>query len=167
MPASPDQRARTAARRQQAADLRRAGVDHETIARQLGYSGPAAVAKDLARALAAAAALQPSEVELYRQQEVDRLDRLQAALWRQAMAGDVRAAETVLRIIDRRCRLTVSDVPLRHEVLTMGAIEAEIARLSAMLGDDDGAGEVVPSGRADGPVDGAEAGAAPGATPPP
>ena len=142
MPASPEQRARTAERRRQAADLRRAGVDMETIARQLGYAGAAAVSKDLARALAAAAALHPTEVELLRQQELDRLDRLQAALWRRAMNGDAKSAETVLKIIDRRCRLTVPDVPQRHEVLTMGAIEAEIARLSAELGTAAG-GEVV------------------------
>lgn len=37
--------------------------------------------------------------------EVDRLDQLQKAIWRQAIGGDLRAVETVLKIISTRAKL--------------------------------------------------------------
>jgi hypothetical protein len=44
-------------------------------------------------------------VDELRQVELVRLDALQASLWPQAMSGDARAANTILRIIDYRTRL--------------------------------------------------------------
>jgi len=37
--------------------------------------------------------------------EVDRLDQLQKGIWRQAISGDLRAVETVLKIISTRAKL--------------------------------------------------------------
>ena len=65
--------------------------------------------------------------------ELMRLDRLQAAAWAQAAKGDLRAIETMLRVIDRRCRILGLDAPRRVEVLTIDAIDAEIERLTAAL----------------------------------
>lgn len=44
-------------------------------------------------------------VDQLRTLEVARLDALQAAVWEQAMTGDPKAANTVLRIIDRRIKI--------------------------------------------------------------
>lgn len=44
-------------------------------------------------------------VDRYRALELERLDALQVALWGKAMAGDVKAALGVVRIIGQRCRL--------------------------------------------------------------
>jgi hypothetical protein len=58
-----------------------------------------------------------------RDTEVARLDALQAALWPKVERGDTRAVNTVVRIIDRRCRLldlyttTEVEAPLRGLVV--------------------------------------------------
>jgi hypothetical protein len=44
-------------------------------------------------------------IDELRDTEVARLDALQAALWPKVERGDTRAVNTVVRIIDRRCRL--------------------------------------------------------------
>jgi hypothetical protein len=44
-------------------------------------------------------------VEEHQQLELARLDALQAALWDQAMAGDVEAAREVRAVIMARCRV--------------------------------------------------------------
>jgi len=45
------------------------------------------------------------DVDELREFETARLDALQAALWDKAMTGDVRATNSIVRFIDRRCRL--------------------------------------------------------------
>ena len=47
----------------------------------------------------------------YRELELARLDALQAAHWPQAVAGSVRSADLVLRVIDRRMKLLGLDRP--------------------------------------------------------
>ncbi len=134
MPASKAQRAATAERRAKAVALRLAGVDYDTIADRLGYASRGAAYTDITRALEANVAEQQRGADLLRQEELARLDRLQAGVWQAATGGDSRAVDTALRIIDRRCKLLGLDAPVRHEVVTMDAVEAEIARLSAELG---------------------------------
>ncbi len=135
MPASKAQRAKTAQRRTQAVQLRLAGVDFETIADRLGYSSRGAAYTDITRALEGSLAELKHGADVLRHEELLRLNRLQAGLWSAALAGDTKSAETVLKIIDRRCRLLGLDAPQRHEVVTMSAIEAEIQRLTTELGE--------------------------------
>lgn len=124
-------RAYTAQRRTKAIALRMAGADWDTIADRLDYSSRAHACKDLTRALAANLAEMGRSVEELREVELMRLDRLQAALWAAAVGGDVRAVDSVLRIVDRRCKLLGLDAPLRAEVFTVDAIDAQIAELTA------------------------------------
>lgn len=138
MPASKAQRAATAERRSKAVAMRLAGIDYETITKRLGYSSRAAAHVDITRALEANVAEQNHNADVLRQEELQRLDRLQAGVWAAAAAGNSRAVETVLRIIDRRCKLLGLDAPVRHEVVTLDAIEAEIRRLSFELGESAG-----------------------------
>lgn len=135
MAASKAQRARTAERRAKAIALRIAGLEYQQIADRLGYASRGAAYTDINRALEQHVAEMRSSAEVLRQQELARLDRLQASLWPQAVAGDNKVAETILRIIDRRCKLLGLDAPTKHEVVTLDAVEAEIARLSAELGE--------------------------------
>jgi len=147
MPASKAQRAATAERRSKAVAMRLAGMDYDTIVIRLGYSDRGAACKDITRALEANVAEQNRTVDVLRQAELQRLDRLQAGMWTAAAGGDSRAVETVLRIIDRRCKLLGLDAPVRHEVVTLDAIEAEIRRLSTELGESAGGVEAgTPSG---------------------
>lgn len=133
MPASKAQRALTAERRSKAITMRVAGVDWETIASHLGYASRGAACTDVDRALAARVAEQTRNVDVLREAELLRLDRLQAGVWAQAVAGDTKAVDAALKIIDRRCKLLGLDPPQRHEVVTLDAVEAEIRRLSAEL----------------------------------
>lgn len=134
MPASKAQRAATAERRAKAVALRLAGADYETIAQKLGYAHRGAACQDITRALEASLAEQTRDADMLRQAELLRLDRLQAGAWMAAIGGDPRSIDVVLKVIDRRCKLLGLDAPQRHEVISIDAIDAEIARLSAELG---------------------------------
>lgn len=147
MPASRAQRTKTAERRSQAVQLRIAGADWETIARTCGYASRGAACTDVTRAMENATAEATRNADVLRHMELARLDRLQQAFWAQAIKGDNDAARTVLGIIDRRCKLLGLSAPAKVEVVTLGAIEAEIARLEGELPDlDDPAALVEPAG---------------------
>lgn len=134
MPASKAQRAATAERRGKAIALRLAGMDYETIASRLGYSDRAAACKDIQRALEANIAQQAQSADTLHEVELMRLDRLQAAAWQAAAGGDLKAIETVLKIVDRRCRLLGLDAPIKADITVSDAITSEIERLAAQLG---------------------------------
>jgi len=110
MPPSRAKRAEVTARRAKAIQLRLAGASWQTIADTLGYSDRAAAHKDVTRALEAEMTKLRQGAEVLRESEVRRLDQLQRALWADALKGDTKAADTVLRIIDRRVRLLGLDV---------------------------------------------------------
>lgn len=136
MPASRAQQAATAERRAKAIAMYLGGVtDWQKIATTLGYASRGAAHTDVTRALERATAEANRNADVLRQQELMRLDRLQQALWTKALAGDPKATYAVLGIIDRRCKILGLDAPVRHEVVTLGAVEAEIARLEQELDD--------------------------------
>ena len=135
MPASRAQQAATAERRSKAVAMRLAGLDFQTIADRLGYASRGAAPTDITRALEQNVAEMHRNADVLRQEELDRLNRLQAGAWAAAAAGDVKAIQAVLGIIDRRCKLLGLDAPVRHEVVTLDVVDAEIRRLSAELGE--------------------------------
>lgn len=152
MPASKAQRTKTAERRSQAVKLRIAGADWETIARSCGYASRGAACTDVTRAMETATAEATRNADVLRHMELARLDRLQQAFWAAAIGGGENAGEaarTVLGIIDRRCKLLGLTAPRKVEIITLGAVEAEIARLEeeqAGLGDIDPADLIEPAG---------------------
>ncbi|MEE1838199.1 hypothetical protein [Streptomyces sp. SP17KL33] len=86
----------------QALTLRLAGVDWPTIADKLGLD-------DAADALESASEVADTQydglpLDPLRVLEVLRYDRLQAAVWKDAMKGDLGAVSAVLNISDRRIR---------------------------------------------------------------
>lgn len=121
----------------QALEMRLAGVDHRTIAHELGYSSAHAVAVDIANALDESLKRKDRAAEHLREREVLTLDRLQAAIWNKAVNGDLACMDRVLRIVDRRCKLQGTDAPQKVEVITLDAIEVEISRLERDLGIHD------------------------------
>ncbi|MFF4526999.1 hypothetical protein [Streptomyces bluensis] len=121
-----------AVRRTKLLKLRREGVryDDERVA-VLGYASPNAARRDLNRALEAHRDEERAEVGVYRQQENERLDALLEAAWPCAtqpqpvfdkegeVVGqqlDLRAVDTVIRLIDRRAKLNGLDMPVKTEV---------------------------------------------------
>jgi hypothetical protein len=138
MPASKAQRASTSKRRAQAIALRLAGMDYQTIADRLDYSSRGAASKDVHRALEENLEAESAAAQTLRELEVQRLDRMQAAAWAKAAKGDLKAIETVLKVIDRRCRLLGLDKPARAEITGAdgGPLQVEtvdLAELEALI----------------------------------
>jgi hypothetical protein len=105
VPVSRAQRTAIADRRTKLLQMRLAGVDFTTIADRLDYSSPAAARKDFTRTMRETLDLEQETANELREVELQRLDRLQAAAWAEAARGELKAIETVLRVIDRRCRI--------------------------------------------------------------
>jgi Rad3-related DNA helicase len=143
MPASKAQQATTAKRRAQAIALRLAGMDFDTIAERLGYANRGAASKDVWRAVEAHRLEEAQAVANLREVEGQRLDRLQAAVWAKALKGDVKAIETVLKVITQRAKLFGLDAPVRaeisgpggHAVQLTSATLAELNDLITLAGD--------------------------------
>lgn len=124
-------------------ELRRAGYTFDDIAKAVGYSFASGAHAAYRRALKRT--LQEAGVEELREAEVDRLDRLQRALWTQALTGDVKAISTLLRLMERRARLLGLDAPqkIQAEVTTYeggGEIEREVQRLAELLANAQSSG---------------------------
>lgn len=157
MPASKAKRADTAQRRKQAIDMRMAGASFQQIADTLGYTTRGAACQDISRALEQSVAEQTRSVESYREEELQRLDALLAEAWavlkRQHVTVShgrlirdesdepilddgptLSAIDRILKIQERRAKLLGLDAPQRHEVVSIDAVDAEIARLTAELG---------------------------------
>lgn len=120
-------------RRSKAIALRLAGVDYDSIAKQLGYSSRGAAYNEIENALAKQVEANSRVLEELREIELMRLDRLQAAAWRQALDGDFRAIEVCLKLIDRRCKLLGLDAPERVEVITVDWLDAAIRDVQAKI----------------------------------
>ena len=95
-------------RRLQAAKLRMAGMTYRQIAEELDYRGPSGAYK------AVKTLLRRTELELaqeFRQLELERLDFLTRSIWDKVCAGDLKAIDRLLRIMERRSRLLGLDAP--------------------------------------------------------
>lgn len=122
-------------------ELRRAGVTYDVIAQEVGYSNPSGAYHAYTRALKRT--LREAGSEELREQEADRLDRLQRFAWGAAAQGNLKAIETVLRIMGRRARLLGLDMPIKvqQEVTVWSGdsdidreIQSLIARMDAVSG---------------------------------
>jgi hypothetical protein len=73
-----------------------------------------------------------------RKQELDRIDRLQVAVWNRALKGDDKAINTVLRLMERRARLVGIDAPtkIQAEVVNYDGnqdIDGDIERIVNLI----------------------------------
>ncbi len=89
-------------RKCRAVELMVEGKTYDQIARAVGYANRGTAHRLVMTALGDRLV---DDVDELREFETARLDALQAALWDKAMTGDPRATNTIVRIIDRRCRL--------------------------------------------------------------
>jgi hypothetical protein len=141
VPASRAQRTQTAQRRAKAVQMRLEGAAH----------------KDITRALEAAVTQQHKAVEILRQEELMRLDRLWVEVWAvlkrehvtvsngKLVRGEdghplrddgpvLQSVDRLVRILERRAKYLGLDAPQKHEVLTLDAIDRAIQELNAELG---------------------------------
>lgn len=144
----------TAERDADAARLRAEGKSYPQIASEMGYYDKSGARKAVQRALVAV--VQEAGDEL-RALEVERMNRLLDVAW-QIMerphyahsagrlitmdnvpvlddAPSLMALDRILKIMERRAKLLGLDAPVRHEVLTIDAIDQELARLDAEHAD--------------------------------
>lgn len=120
-------------RRARAVRLRLGGASYDTIAKDLGLASRASAWKLVQRALRDRVF---EEVDQYRELELQRLDALQAAHWGAAVAGDVKAALLVLKIIEQRVKLLCLDQPASfQEPETIIRSDHFIEDLRAVIGD--------------------------------
>lgn len=107
--AQPEDRVRA----QKALDLRLAGMTYAAIAESLDYadrSGPRKAVDGLLKQV------EHEGVAELRQVEGHRLDRLQRAVWINAVGGNLDAIKTVLSIMDRRAKLFGLNAPVALHV---------------------------------------------------
>jgi len=94
-------------------ELRRMGMTWQKIAEQVGYADHTGAYAAYKRAMKRT--LQQPAKEL-REQELDRVDRLQMAAWANAMKGDIGSIHVIVRLMERRAKLLGLDVPVKSEV---------------------------------------------------
>ena len=129
-------------------ELRRAGLTWQRIAEEVGYADHSGAYMAYKRAMKRV--LQQPAEEL-RNAELDRLDRLQLAIWQKAMRGETNAIGTVLRIMERRARLLGLDAPQKIQAEVMnydagsGSLDAEVERFARII-DAELIGESQPVG---------------------
>ncbi len=116
-------------------ELRRTGETWDRIAKVVGYANAAGAYKAYKRALLRT--LQQPTEEM-RDLELDRLDRLQRAYWKRAIDGETRAADFILRVIDRRAKILGLDAPqkIQAEVVNYDGssnIDPDIERIIRLL----------------------------------
>lgn len=109
-------------------ELRRSGTTFREIAEQLRLSGPGQASKIFQRAMRRHTADIGPEV---RDLEFLRLDELQSAVWEEAMDGNLKAVETVLKVMERRARMGGFDHTDKMAMAQL-KIESDKIRLLAM-----------------------------------
>ena len=101
-------------------ELRKTGATWRQIAEAVGYTHASAARKAYLRAYDRT--LQAPADEL-RDLELERLDRLQMAYWKDAVEGNIKAADYVLKVIQVRARIIGIEAPTR--------IQAEVVNYDA------------------------------------
>lgn len=123
-----------------ALELRRAGATYQDIADHLGYA--TAQGAYLAYQRALKRTLTDAGSEEVREMELDRLDRLQRAVWAKAVAGEYPAVDRVLKIMAQRAQYLGLYAPAKMQVEAVvydaGTIEYEVARLRTLLANNSG-----------------------------
>lgn len=115
---------------------RMSGASTRDIAQKLGVS-QTTICNDLNALYLEFAEKEAALTAQLRALENERLDKLQSAVWVQAVSGDVQAVTAVLGIMDQRARLYALNRPPRLRVLVEEGVqrqlEALLTRLASLL----------------------------------
>jgi Trp operon repressor len=125
-----------AERRQKVSALRLMHYTQREIAVELGVS-VATINRDLAVVRAEWAERRSQSYESWVGEELAKIDLLERAILPAAISGDDKAQARLVQFMDRRARMMGLDKPERfeHTVITMDAVEAEIARLEREMSE--------------------------------
>ena len=117
----------------QIVELRKEGYVWREIATLVGMSTEG-VYKAYNRAMVRT--LRPATEEL-REMELERLDALQLTYWQPAVQGNLRAADFILKVIDKRAKLLGLDAPVKvqAEVVTYDGtdLDREVERYARLI----------------------------------
>lgn len=110
-------------RQEKAVRLRLAGLTLTEIAKQLGYNSPSAVSQAI-KAATDRVGVEPARqlVEM----ELQRLDVMHQQCWVKLIAGDTGEVDRILRIMERRARLTGMDAALDSGKIELHVHGAEV-----------------------------------------
>lgn len=116
-------------------ELRASGQTFEQIATACAYSDRSVAYNAYKRALKRTLVEPARQV---RDLEVHRLDLLLGAAWNQALAGDLRAIQSALKIMERRAKLLGLDQPIHvksdvYDYTTELEIDKELSRLIDLI----------------------------------
>jgi len=127
-----------AERRQRVSALRLMHYTQREIAAELGVS-VATVNRDLAVVRGEWAERRSQSYETWVAEELAKIDLIERAILPAAISGDDKAQARLVQFMDRRARMMGLDKPERfeHTVITMDAVEAEIARLEREMTERD------------------------------
>ena len=122
-------------------ELRAEGKSYRRIARQMQQEGDTSIDESgayraLVRALKKYRTEMAEMADDVRSLELERLDLMLAAIWADAEAGNTKAIETVLRLMDRRARYLGLDKPGEWPEGASGQPEAPGLNV-AVLGDEE------------------------------
>ena len=118
-----------------AIELRREGYTYEQIANMMNFSSRSTAWKIIKRGLERSVVESVDELRLL---ESQRLDALQYAIWDKCMAGDLKAINAAIRIMERRSKLFGLDAPSKVQAEIRpyedsSVIDVELARLMRLL----------------------------------
>lgn len=124
-------------RRLQALELRKSGLSYRKIGARLDISHEQA-RQDIEAELKILAAERSDKAEELRQLELERLDKLTAALDSWVEAGSHNAVNAYLRIMERRAKLLGLDAPMKTDVTSggdklTGAFEVKVIDYRALV----------------------------------
>lgn len=88
--------------------LRLAGATYQDIANQLAYKNPSGAQRAVERAMLDTI---QEPADKLRKLELSRLDRMQRGLWGKAIIGGTGAVDRIIKIMERRAKLTGLDLP--------------------------------------------------------
>lgn len=118
-----------------ALDLRSAGKTYRDIAQILGISVSAAhnlVSRGMDRLIAKC----EEKAEMVRSMELDRLDKLQSAVWDAATTGDIQAIDRMLKIMESRAKYTGAYAAIKTDNTTRIVIDHIDAGLAGLPDDN-------------------------------
>ncbi len=132
--ASP-RRMRARDREVQALNLRKSGATYEQIGKALEITTQGAY-KAIIRSLRKLNEKNSEGADELRRLEVERLDRMLAAIWSQVISGNQGAIDRALRIGERRAKLIGLDAPTKQEVTEPIRLLVEYAEQNQNVNDD-------------------------------
>lgn len=128
-------RSKRQVRRSKAVKMRIAGHSPDDIASELGYVSPAAASADIYEAISKQLTTPDQNVEVLREIECRRMDQMLLALQPGIERGNPRSVEIAIRILERRAKMLGLDSATKVELLTVDAIDAQIAKLTEQMAE--------------------------------